>query len=274
MDDAFATNRLNDPLTSAVQQRDGEILAMVAEAIEHKNVVLAYQPVMQSNRHTRPAFFEGLIRILDKSKRPIPARDFIQQVDAHELGRRIDTLALELGLKALRENPALRLSINLSARSIGYAPWLRALAEGLSDDRYVGERLILEITERSALLIPDVVRAFMDDLQNRGIAFALDDFGAGYSSFRYLRDLYFDILKIDGQFIRAIDQDPDNQVLAKAMVSIGRHFDMMTVAECVETAGEAAYLAGIGVDCLQGYHLGAPSLKPVWSSPRTRQKAG
>ena len=274
MEDPFLTHRPNDPLSTAVLQRDTNVLEMVAEALETKNVVLAYQPVMASNRMSRPAFFEGLIRVLDKTKRPIPARNFIAQIDNHPLGRKVDALSLELGLKALAENPALRLSINLSARSIGYGPWLRALEEGLSDDRYIGERLILEITESSAIMIPDVVRAFMDDLQDRGISFALDDFGEGYSSFRYLRDLYFDILKIDGQFIQGIHQDPDNQVLTKAMVSVGRHFDMMTVAENVESAEDANYLAGIGVDCLQGFFLGAPSLKPVWSNPRAVRKTG
>lgn len=274
MDNSILTDRPNNPLNTAISERDGNVIAMVREALELKNVVLAYQPVMQSNRQTRPAFFEGLIRVLDKTGRPIPAREFITQIDNHELGRKVDALSIELGLEALRKNPALRLSINLSARSIGYSPWLRALNAGLSDDRFVAERLILEITESSALLIPDVVRAFMNELQDKGISFALDDFGAGYSSFRYLRDLYFDVIKIDGQFIRGIHQDPDNQVLTKAMVSIGRHFDMMTVAETVESAEEAAYLAGIGVDCLQGYYLGAPSLKPTWDPAKFARRAG
>lgn len=273
MEEAMLTNRPNDPLSTAVMDRDRNVIDMVSEALELKNVVLAYQPVAAANRMNRPAFFEGLIRVLDKTGRPIPAREFITQIDDHPLGRKVDALALELGLKALAENPSLRLSINLSARSIGYTPWLRALDAGLRDDRFIGERLILEITESSALLIPDVVRAFMDELQDKGISFALDDFGAGYSSFRYLRDLYFDIIKIDGQFIRGIHQDPDNQVLTKAMVSIGRHFDMMTVAETVENAEEAQYLAGIGVDCLQGYYLGAPSLKPVWTTAAGKRKA-
>ena len=273
MNDAMLTKRPNDPLSTAVMDRDRNVIDMVTEALELKNVVLAYQPVVAANRMNRPAFFEGLIRVLDKTGRPIPAREFITQIDDHPLGRKVDALALELGLRALAENPSLRLSINLSARSIGYTPWLRALDEGLRDDRFIGERLILEITESSALLIPDVVRAFMDELQDKGISFALDDFGAGYSSFRYLRDLYFDIIKIDGQFIRGIHQDPDNQVLTKAMVSIGRHFDMMTVAETVETVEEAQYLAGIGVDCLQGYYLGAPSLKPVWTTGAGKRKA-
>ena len=158
--------------------------------------------------------------------------------------------------------------MNLSARSIGYAPWLRTLEEGLQGAPDTAARLILEITESSAILMPDVVKAFMTDLQDQGIAFALDDFGAGYSSFRYLRDLYFDILKIDGRFINGVHASPDDQALVKALIGIGRHFDMVTVAEGVESPRDAEYLAQIGIDCLQGYHLGVPTLTPDWNMRR------
>ena len=104
----------------------------------------------------------------------------------------------------------------------------------------------------------------MNDLQRRGISFALDDFGAGYTSFRHLKDFYFDILKIDGQFVRGIADDPDNQVLTRALLSIAEQFDLITVAESVENARDAAYLRHIGLDCLQGYYFGAPTINPPW----------
>jgi EAL domain-containing protein (putative c-di-GMP-specific phosphodiesterase class I) len=154
----------------------------------------------------------------------------------------------------------------MSARSIGYPRWRKTLDAGLLADPSLAHRLILEITESSAMLIPDIVTAFMADLQGRGIRFALDDFGQGFTSFRYLRDFDFDILKIDGQFIRGIAGDPDNQVLARALVSIAGHFQMLTVAESVETAADARWLADAGVDCLQGYHFAAPTLCPEWRS--------
>lgn len=254
-----------DPLSLAVQERDRNTMRMVEDAVEGRNVQLAYQPVYGADRRDRPAFFEGLARVLDATGRIIPAREFIGAIEAHEIGRRIDCLSLEMGLATLRKTPGLRLSINMSARSIGYAPWLRVLENGLRAAPDLGQRLILEITEASAIVMPDVVRAFMTDLQDQGITFALDDFGAGYSSFRYLRDLYFDIVKIDGQFINGIHGDADNQALVKALVSLARHFGMVTVAEGVEEETDAAYLARIGVDCLQGYHLGVPALRPDWT---------
>jgi EAL domain-containing protein (putative c-di-GMP-specific phosphodiesterase class I) len=128
----------------------------------------------------------------------------------------------------------------------------------------IAERLILEITESSAMLVPELVVRFMQDLQSRGIAFALDDFGAGYTAFRYFRDFAFDILKVDGMFTRGIENDPDNQALVRALVSVGKHFHMLTVAEMVETAAEAECLRTIGLDCLQGYAFGMPTMKPTF----------
>ncbi|MBD3679705.1 MAG: EAL domain-containing protein [Rhodobacteraceae bacterium] len=257
-----------------MSMRDRETLDMVKDALRRRNVVLAYQPIVNAARPDRPAFYEGLLRVLDPSGRIIPARDFIGAVETHETGRILDCLALELGLAALADNPTLRIAINMSARSIGYARWNAVLEEGLSRDPTTAERLILEITESSAMLMPEIVTAFMADLQGRGIAFALDDFGAGYTAFRYFKEFDFDFVKIDGQFIRGIPHSPDNQVLTRALVSIARHFGMFTIAESVETADEAAFLTALGVDCLQGYHFGAPTIEPVWAEGKTQRRAG
>jgi EAL domain-containing protein (putative c-di-GMP-specific phosphodiesterase class I) len=159
----------------------------------------------------------------------------------------------------------------MSARSIGYPRWMRVLKKGLATDPTVGERLILEITESSAMLVPELVIAFMQDLQAEGVAFALDDFGSGYTAIRYFKDFFFDILKIDGQFIRNIHRDPDNAALTAALLSIGQHFHMFTVAEAVESPDEARFLMNLGVDCLQGYLFGAANLKPDFG-PATPQR--
>jgi EAL domain-containing protein (putative c-di-GMP-specific phosphodiesterase class I) len=261
------------PLDFAVAQRDQDTIQMVRRAVYRRDVVLAFQPVVQSARSDRPAFYEGLIRLLDESGRIIPARQFINAVEATELGRQIDCLALEMGLISLSEDPRLRLSVNMSARSIGYPAWMKTLNRGLAMDETAAERLILEITESSAMVMPDLVAVFMQDLQARGVSFALDDFGAGYTSFRYLREFYFDMIKIDGQFIRGIAENPDNQVLTAALMSIARHFDMFTVAEAVETAEDAAFLTEMGVDCMQGYYFGAPTILPPWKTPANALRA-
>ncbi|MFU8881978.1 MAG: EAL domain-containing protein [Rhodobacterales bacterium] len=258
------------PLDYAVTLRDRNTLDMVADALRHRNTMLAFQPVVQSQRPDRIAFYEGLIRVLDDTGRIIPARDFIDAVEATETGRILDCVALETGLRTLQRNPHIRLAINMSARSIGFPRWARSLRQGLKGDPTLGERLILEITERSAMTVPELVVRFMSDLQKRGITFALDDFGAGYTSLRYLRDFQFDVIKIDGDFIRGVHADADNQVLTRAMVDIARQFDMFTVAECVEHHADSLWLTKIGVDCQQGYFFGAPTVHPVWNTPTAR----
>ena len=254
------------PLDVAVIARDRDTVAMVAAALRHCETMLAFQPVVQSQRPDKIAFYEGLIRVLDDTGRIIPARDFIDAVEATETGRLLDCVALETGLRTLQRNPQIRLSINMSARSIGYPRWMRSLKHGLQGDPTIGERLIFEITERSAMTVPELVVRFMADLRHRGITFALDDFGSGYTSLRYLRDFQFDVIKIDGAFVRGIHGDADNQVLTRAMVDIARQFDMFTVAENVETLADSRWLTGIGVDCQQGYFFGAPTVPPPWQT--------
>lgn len=267
----FDPNSTDDPLSAAVNQRDRSTMEMVRAALEHKQVMLAFQPIMQSTGGI--AFYEGLIRVLDETGRIIPAKEFIHVIEETEMGRIVDCLALEKGFRALRQSPQLRLSINMSARSIGYGRWKQVLERNLRADPTLGERLILEITESSAMLVPELVISFMDELQSRGVCFALDDFGAGYTSFRYLRDFYFDMIKIDGQFVRGVSTNPDNQVLLQALVSIAQHFDMFTVAEFVENEQDALFLAQSGIDCLQGYYFGAPTVRPPWSEEADHLRA-
>ena len=242
-------------------RRARSVLATVEQAIRRRNVALALQPVVRASAPAEAAFFEGLVRVLDPSGNPIPAGAFIPDVEANETGRIIDCLALELGLNALESDPELTLSINMSSRSIGYGRWTQVLRRGIARNGGLGGRLILEITEASTMAMPDVVRDFMSGLRKSGILFALDDFGAGYTAFRHLKTFRFDILKIDGQFVRGIHADRDNQVLLGALAGIGRQFDMLTVAESVEQAEEADFLESAGIDCLQGYHFGAPQLR-------------
>jgi EAL domain-containing protein (putative c-di-GMP-specific phosphodiesterase class I) len=272
----FDAHPIRDGSTSApvasAEPAAPEMLELVDRALDERRGCLAYQPVVQARMIHRVAFYEGFVRIIDTDGEVLPARTFMDAVETTETGRRLDCLALELGLQALAEEQGLRLSINMSARSIGYPAWLTTLERGLRRDPTLAERLILEITESSAMAVPDLVGGFMAEMQARGICFALDDFGSGYTSFRYLKDFYFDIVKIDGAFIRGIAENADNQVLAQALVTIARHFDMFTIAEEVESEADARYLVDIGVDCLQGHFFGRPSTEAPWrGSPLARQ---
>lgn len=263
----------SNPLDYAVTSRDHATLDMVRAAITHKQVMLAYQPVMTAQDPMRPAFYEGLIRVLDETGRVIPAKDFMSAVATDDLGRQLDCLALELSLATLIRQPQIRLSVNMSARSIGYKRWNESMRRGLARKPDIGARLILEISEDSALTMPELVLDFMDEQQPKGIAFALDDFGAGLTSFRHFKEFFFDILKLDGQFSHNIQHDTENQSIAGAIAAIARQFDMYSVASRVENPEDAATLAALGFDCLQGFLFGAPSVSPPWKKAQSRTSA-
>lgn len=253
-----------NPLSAAIVARDRNVVDMVAEAVKHDQTLLAYQPIVQSHAPDTIAFYEGYIRVMDATGRIIPAREFMSVIEERELGRKLDCLALEQGLRVLARHPNVRLSINMSARSIGYSQWLKVLEKFLARDEFLGERLVLEISEASAMAAPELVIDFMDQMQQHGIAFALDNFGAGTTAIGHFRDFFFDAVKIDGQFVRGVHQNHDNQSVVRALVAIAKQFDMFIVAESVERQEDADFLIDCGVDCLQGFLYGAPSITPPW----------
>ena len=159
----------------------------------------------------------------------------------------------------------------MSARSIGYPRFQRVLEQALNRHVGVAERLILEISEDSAMLVPEIVAAFMDEFQGRGVAFALDDFGSGPTIIRYFKDFFFDFVKIDGQFVRNLHLDRANQSVVAALMSVAKQFDMYVVAEAVESEPEAAVLRAMGVDCMQGYLFGAPTVRPFWAREEAKR---
>lgn len=255
-DQTIETGEATDPLHYALASRDRDTPDLVRRALADGRCALAFQPVVRADGGV--AFHEGLIRVRDERGRVLPARAFMGDVEETEIGRDLDAASLALGFQTLRVHPALRLSINVSARSLGDSTWRAVLDDNIGRDELTGERLILEISERSAMLLPEVVARFMAEMQPLGVAFALDDFGAGFTSFRHLRNFYFDLVKIDRSFTHQVADLPDNQVLVGALLAVAHQFDMFAVAAGVESRADADWLRGAGLDCLQGFHIGVP----------------
>lgn len=253
---------LASPLDAAISAQDRETLALVAGALRERRMRLAFQPVVYAADPSVIGFFEGYIRLLNLRDQVIPARDFMAAVEQRELGREIDCAALQMGLMAMQRNPQIRVSVNMSARSVGYQPWVTILRKALRETPKLGYNLILEINEASALQVPDVLKPFMAEMRKHGIVFALDDFGAGITSLRLLRELRFEIAKVDGVLVREVDRLPDQQVMARAAIALAQEMEMYVVAEEVETEGEANWLREAGVGCMQGYLFGAPTVTP------------
>jgi EAL domain-containing protein (putative c-di-GMP-specific phosphodiesterase class I) len=253
---------LASPLDAAISSQERETIGQVAAALKERRMRLAFQPAVYAADPTVIGFFEGFIRLLNRRDMVIPARDFMGAVESHELGREIDCAALQMGLMALQRNPQIRVSINMSARSVGYRPWVTILRKALRDRPELGQNLILEINETSAMQVPDVLRPFMAEMRGHGIVFALDDFGSGLLSLRLLRDLRFEIAKIDGDLVRTVDTSPDGQVVVRSAIALAQEMGMYVSAEAVETEGEANWLRAAGVGCLQGYLFGPPTVTP------------
>ncbi len=249
---------LMDPLKFAEASRDSDVLSLVGDALLTGRARLAVQPVVLASETSKPAFYEGLIRLMDERNRIIPAAHFMPVVEEMDLGRQIDVATLQLAFRLLNLNPTLRLSVNVSARSLADSRWRRALSVGLQMKGSPGERLIFEITEKSAMFLHEVLMQFMEEMQPKGIGFSLDGFGSGMTSFRHLNEFLFDIVKIDKSYAKNVAASADNQVLCEALITLGQQFGMLAVADGVESAEDAAFLSSAGADFLQGYHFGVP----------------
>ena len=247
-----------DPLHFAMASRDADVLNLVREALASKRARLAFQPIVTAGPNGRIAFYEGLIRVMDPAGRVIPAAHFMPVIEETDLGRQIDCVTLDLALRQIRQIPQLRLSVNLSARSIGDGQWRRVLEAGLTEKSAIGNRLIFEISETPAMMLHEIVIRFMAEMQPRGIAFALDGFGAGQTAFRHLKDFLLYLVKIDKRFVHGIADDPDNQVPTEALITVAQQFEMLVIADGVETQRDAEILSQMGAECLQGYLYGVP----------------
>lgn len=247
-----------DPIGYAAGQWDADMAGIVDAALAAGRSHLAFQPVVTAEDADRIAFYEGVIRLQDAAGVTIPRGRFAAKIEDQVTGRILDTAVLDLAFRQLRENPHLRLSVDLSARSLGDGAWRRRLETGLEEAGHLGERLIFEISEGSAMLLHDSLSRFMQEMQPKGVGFALDGFGAGMIALRYLNDFLFDLVKIDAALVKGIHNDPHHQVIVAALVSVAQSFEMFTVADGVDSEAEAGFLRNAGVDCLQGYHFGAP----------------
>ncbi|MEJ5219043.1 EAL domain-containing protein [Cognatishimia sp. D5M38] len=261
---AFRAERLSNPLDEAVKLRDMSILEMVRAAVFHQEVTLAFQPIFGRKNPKQPSFYESLIRVLDETGRIIPAAQFLPFVQHGEIARELDRLALKLSLERLVKHPNLCLSVNMSARSIGYRPWMDTLNNALRVYPDINKRLILEISEGSVVEMPELVADFMPDLQNRGVSFCLDDYGSQHTSFKILYDRYFEFVKLDGSYTQRVHESQEKQILANTVATMLGRLGIHSVATKVESELEARMMRSLGFSYLQGFYFSAPTVSPPW----------
>lgn len=246
-----------------LHRRSQSIAAEVERAIAENRLCFAFQPIVQAVSH-QPALYECLVRLKSADGELIPAAAFVPVVEQLGLVRQMDRHVLELAVAELASSTVNCLAVNISGLTATDPVWLRTLKSLLQGRPDLAQRLVVEITETAALHDIDETARFLGEIRGLGCRVALDDFGAGFTSFRHLQALTFDIVKIDGAFIRQLRDNPEQQLFVRNLVGLADAFGLETVAECVETGEDAAFLANEGVQFLQGYYFGRPSQDRPW----------
>ncbi|GAA0489485.1 hypothetical protein Ade02nite_73760 [Paractinoplanes deccanensis] len=240
------------------RDRQGSYRTRVATALDTDRFTLYAQPILelQSNTVTR---HELLLRVLDEAdgpQSPIQVLDTAERLDAVF---DIDLWVVERAMQLAAEQPSTCLQINLSGRSVGDPRLTDEVERLIGQYRVKPEQLTFEITETALIGNLSEARRFADRVRNLGCELALDDFGSGYASFRYLRILPIDLVKIDGEYVVDLVGNPQDQVLVRALVQVCQAYGIHTVAEFVQDEPTLRLLRELGVDYVQGYLIGRPA---------------
>jgi EAL domain-containing protein (putative c-di-GMP-specific phosphodiesterase class I) len=190
----------------------------------------------------------------------VSAGEFIAISEQLGMSRLIDRRTLELSIDVLKQFPDIRLSVNVSGLTASDHEWLVMLHRLTGGRRALTERLTIEITETAAIHDLDLTINFVDTLKELGCRVAIDDFGAGYTSFKNLKILDVDMVKIDGSFVKNLLEEPTNRVFIKTLVELAQTFGLDTVAEWVADEETARICAECGISHMQGYYFGRPLL--------------
>ena len=234
-------------------------------ALRRDRLLFAFQPVVCATTG-KVDYFECLLRMHDEQRGILAGAEFITIVEELGLIGLIDRYVLEKTVQELAADPEVRLGFNISGLTACDRPWLRSLTSLLRHRCEIARRLVVEITETAALGDMEESARFVGTLRETGCRVALDDFGAGHTSLRHLQILPIDIVKIDGSLVRNLTSSSQNRVFLRHLLGLTKGFGLTTVAECVESAEEAAVLRAEGIGYLQGYHLGRPSIERAWGA--------
>jgi diguanylate cyclase (GGDEF)-like protein len=250
---AYSPSLVREDKRLSVLHVSDEIVA----ALNAARITLALQPVV-SARNGEIAFYEALARLSGEDGQHVLPANIFPVAEKTGLVRLIDHRMLELVVAELVRDPLRQIAINASGATVLDPQWPDRLRAACAVHKNVAARLIVEITETSAIADLEATGRAIAAMQSCGVKVAMDDFGSGHTSFRNLRNLRVDLLKIDGAFIQNLARSEDDRFFVRTLVDLAHHLKIPTVAEWVEDADSAAILTEWGVDYLQGYHFGQP----------------
>jgi diguanylate cyclase (GGDEF)-like protein len=235
----------------------------IVAALNDRRIFLAYESVASATDGL-PAFYECLMRIRRTDGSLIAANDIVPVAERLGLVRLLDFRVLELVVDEMIAAPTLQASFNVSPASTTDPDWWAGLGSLLRSHAGVAERLIVEITESAAIHDVDETRGFVARVKDLGCRLAIDDFGAGYTSFRNLRKLGVDIVKIDGAFVQHIMRSEDDRAFVRTLIDLAKRLKLKTVAEWVQDDDAAKTLRSWGCDYLQGALIGLAATERPW----------
>lgn len=250
-----------DTETISQRRRNSELSDVILRSLNDRRIYLAYQPIV-SDVDTEVTKYECLARMRDENGSEIPAPAFIPAAEHLGLVHLLDRRILELATATLTERPNISLNVNLSWETVKDPVWAEGYLSHLRANARVCDRLTIELTETQMMDSIEPSIEFVAAIKEFGCHFAIDDFGAGYTSFRNLKALDIDILKIDGSFISGVSNSRDNQLFVRTLYDLARNFGMQTVAEWVDNEQDAQLLKALGIDYLQGFYIGKPAELP------------
>lgn len=231
-----------------------ELAQYLTSAIHTNRLRLAYQPVINA-RTGAVAHYECLLRLIDQNGKINSAGVLIPIAEKMGMINIIDHLVLEMVFKELANAPNVVLAYNISNMTTSDKKWYWRFAEIATKHPDIASRMIIEITETAAHRDLRETAYFVASLQEYGARVALDDFGSGYTSFRQLKALSVDMIKIDGSFVKDLVDNVDNRFFVKTLLDFTNAFGLDSVAECVETGETAKLLMELGVQFMQGYYF-------------------
>jgi diguanylate cyclase (GGDEF)-like protein len=239
----------------------------IRAALDEDRLVLHAQPVVETATG-RTTQHELLVRMIDAHGDLIPPNSFLPIAERFGLIREIDLWVVTRAIRMLGEHRERGrrpiVEINLSAHSLEDAQLALHIGRELRAAGVAATQLIFEVTETTAIGNIAAARTFAERLGELGCRFALDDFGAGFGSFYYLKHLPFDFIKIDGEFIRNCTADPTDRLVIGAVVELARGMGKRTIAEFVGDEATLTILSELGIDYVQGFHLGQPAPLENW----------
>jgi diguanylate cyclase (GGDEF)-like protein len=241
----------------------------IVAALNEKRIFLAFEPVVVAADRS-PAFYECLMRIRRTDGTLVGAGDIVPVAERLGLVRLLDHRVLELVVDELVAAPALQASMNVSPPSTTDPDWWGGLISLLRTRNGVAQRLTVEITESAVIQDIDDTRGFVARVKDLGCRIAMDDFGAGYTSFRNLRKLGVDVVKIDGAFVANILHSEDDRAFVRTLIELAKGLKLITVAEWVQSDEAARTLESWGCDYLQGALVGLASTERPWIKRQAR----